>query len=494
MRAIFIFGLFISFVQLQAQIDLRWDIIVEGNGGDLFSDVNRTPDGGCILIASSNSTDGVFSGNHGARDGYIAKYDIDGNLSWDYVFGGSQTENLNDIVSTNDGGFIVVGSTSSSDGDLEGLSSASNLQELLIKFSDDGQIEWVNKYSNGNTISAKTDSDGNIYIITRSGSLATGTNRLSKIDSEGNRLWSNSTEGSAITDRVDVTVDDNGNVYQLLAHTSTTNGNDFRIRKFDESGNELWSNTYGGAGSDGAHIIEIREENLLVAGSTVSTSGDIVSENGSSDGFIASIDFDGTFISSSSYGGTLTESIDDMKVVGNKVFICGISSSTNDGFAKPYPGSLDIFIAEIDLDGNIVWLEFSGGSAIELRSGLDIVNDTMLVLGFSSTSQDGNLEGADEDDSIYLAYYDYHDLVSTKDEESVNFAIYPNPTASRISIALDNYLEYGVRIYDMNGSLLMEKAHLLDSQIDISNLPQGQLNVSLMKEGDIVSSRSIFKK
>ena len=84
--------------QAYGQINLKWDLVLEGNGEESFNDVSYTDDGGCLLLASTFSTDGVFIGNHGGRDVYIAKYDSQGSLAWDYMFGGSADDNLGDII------------------------------------------------------------------------------------------------------------------------------------------------------------------------------------------------------------------------------------------------------------------------------------------------------------------------------------------------------------------------------------------------------------
>lgn len=488
------FVLMIGFISasLCAQLELSWSQIIEGNGGDLFNDVTHSPDGGCVLIGSTTSNDGVFSDNHGNRDGYIAKYDDEGNLVWDYVFGGSDTENLVDIVTTVDGGYIITGSSSSSDGDLEGLSSASSLQELLIKINDDGEIEWVDKYSNGNVISIKTDSQGNIYTIAPFGSLANGNIRLSKYDASGIRLWSNTVGGSAIAERIDVVVDNDGFVYQLTEHLSTTNGNDFRVTKFDAQGEEIWTKTYGGNGSDGAFVIEIRGDRLLLGGITSSSTGDVFVEYGDRDAFILELDFDGSVVASTAYGGSGNDRIDDMKVIGDKVFISGASTSSDNDFTVPYPSSFDIFVAEVDLQGDIAWVEYSGGSANDLRSRLDLVNDSMLIMGYSTTSQDGALEGADDEPSMYIAYYDYQDLLSTDQTDRLPFTVYPNPTADKINIDLENYSDCQLEMYDAKGHRVLIATDLSDQSVSLEGIAQGLYYITIVKNNRILGSQTIF--
>jgi len=493
-RRLLLLGLFTICIQLEAQLDLRWDQIVQGSGGAAFSDVTFLADGSCVMIGYSSSAEGIFADNNGNRDGYLIRYDIDGSILWDYVFGGSQVENFNDIVATADGGFIVAGSTNSSDGDLDEFGSLSGLKELLVKFSADGTVEWLDSYSSGNVISVNNDSEGNIYTIAPFGSLANGNTRTSKYDSDGIRLWNKTQPGSAISNSLDMVIDDSGNVYRITEIETEDNGYDFNITKFDAEGNELWSYLYGGNANDQGKVIAIQNGELVIAGSTRSTSGIIATENGNTDIFLANVDFDGTFISTASFGGSDIDNVEDMKVLGDKIFVTGYSNSVDNDFITPYDNSIDIFLAEINLSRELVWVDYSGGSDNDLLSKIDIVSDSLISLGYASTSQDGNLEGADEEFSMYIANYNYQDIVNTINVNKVDFDIYPNPTTHTIIIDLETYGEYGLKIFDGKGSLVLDNDQLSSNEIDIRNLPSGMLSVSLHQNGVIANTRSIFKQ
>lgn len=75
-------------------------------------------DGGVIAAGTTQSNDGLASGNHGMKDAFIVKLDSAGNREWSQCYGGSQDDIANSIVQTPDGGFVFTGSTESSDGDI----------------------------------------------------------------------------------------------------------------------------------------------------------------------------------------------------------------------------------------------------------------------------------------------------------------------------------------------------------------------------------------
>ena len=388
----------------------------------------------------------------------------------------------------------MTGITKSSDGDLAGIDNMLIFHALIVKISALGELEWLKVYnSNANVKSVKLDAEGYIYSITPSGGFSNGRATVAKLDPEGNVIWEDEIFVGSLTFNVDVAVDDQGNVYRLTSPNSFGANDDIVITKFDADGNELWRNTYEGDDTDESGLLEVRGDKLIVAGRTNSTSGDFISENGGFDGFITTLTLNGEVISTVYIGGSGDDEIEDMKIVGNKIFVAGESTSTDNGFEVPYPESKDVFVAELDFDGNIVWIDYSGGSENDEFPNLDIVNNDGLVLGYKSLSQDGSLDGADEGASIYLSYYELHSTVNTKNISKVDFIIYPNPTIEKITINTEDYENYGLKIYSIDGLLLKTMNKLERNEIDISSLPSGLLKVCLYKDGLIVKTKSIFK-
>ena len=106
-------------VKLDQEGDILWQRILGGSGWDAGS-VISTPDGGYILAGGTNSTDGDVSGNHGAEDAWVVKLDQDGKILWQKTKGGAGSDVAGGIISTLDGGYVITGRASSSDGDFTG--------------------------------------------------------------------------------------------------------------------------------------------------------------------------------------------------------------------------------------------------------------------------------------------------------------------------------------------------------------------------------------
>ncbi|SPU40579.1 Uncharacterised protein [Lysinibacillus capsici] len=92
-----------------------WSNKLMGNQRDGAAFVEATSDGGFILFGTSLSTDLGFSLKGSESDIIYAKYDKDGNKKWLKSFGGSGYENLIGVTQTRDKGFILTGYTDSKD-------------------------------------------------------------------------------------------------------------------------------------------------------------------------------------------------------------------------------------------------------------------------------------------------------------------------------------------------------------------------------------------
>ncbi len=107
-------------VKLNASGNPQWSTILGGSGADYAYDIFQTSDGGYIAAGSSNSADGDVGGNNGGNDYWIIKLDALGNLEWETNLGGSNSDVARSVIEDSDGRYVVVGSSSSFNGDVGG--------------------------------------------------------------------------------------------------------------------------------------------------------------------------------------------------------------------------------------------------------------------------------------------------------------------------------------------------------------------------------------
>ncbi|MBR3836167.1 MAG: hypothetical protein IKJ69_05225 [Clostridia bacterium] len=109
-------------LKLDKKGNLEWSHYLEGSGNSEYNAVYATSDGGCVVGGSftvSKKADGIYSNTYGKSDGYVIRYTEKGDVCWARIVGGSGVDYINDIVEI-DGGFVVVGQTTSGNLDFAG--------------------------------------------------------------------------------------------------------------------------------------------------------------------------------------------------------------------------------------------------------------------------------------------------------------------------------------------------------------------------------------
>lgn len=147
--------------------------------GSFFNEIGRsikpTSDGGYIATGyvqtpspDTGDVKGIHNPSSGAiySDAWVVKFSATGTLEWQKCLGGFNHDYGFDIIESAKGGFIVLASSSSIDGDVIGGSLDYNLM-WLVKLTSLGSIEWQHVYKDNLSIQPKNiteDIDGNFII------------------------------------------------------------------------------------------------------------------------------------------------------------------------------------------------------------------------------------------------------------------------------------------------------------------------------------------
>ena len=221
-------------IKINASGDLQWSRYFGGTFTDTPYDAIQTSDSGYIIIGSSDSGDVDISNNKGTYDFWVLKISDTGDLLWDKNFGGSQSEEARSIVNTNDGNFIIVGDTRSNDLDVSINAGAADL--WAIKISPIGDLIWEKTFGGSSFDVARSISktqDGHFIISGSSRSLdgdLTNNNGQNdawviKIDTNGKLFWQKSVGGSEIDFAYDAVELDN----QSIITVGDSNSSNFDI-------------------------------------------------------------------------------------------------------------------------------------------------------------------------------------------------------------------------------------------------------------------------
>lgn len=107
---------------------IDWNYSFNDKGYNAARSAIETDDGGYVIVGSTNFND------HGSLDAWIAKIDSNGSLEWSRALGGAGYDIGNSVLQTDDGGFLVAGVT--------GSYGNRTLNGWLVEVNSSGYEEW----------------------------------------------------------------------------------------------------------------------------------------------------------------------------------------------------------------------------------------------------------------------------------------------------------------------------------------------------------------
>ncbi|MFV0395384.1 MAG: hypothetical protein ACK5LC_13485 [Coprobacillaceae bacterium] len=143
-------------------------------GGDDIYGIIASEDGGFIVAGYYATPNGDFSDleddYQGSGDIYIAKFNAAGEEQWKKSYGGSNSDSVTTIKQLADGGYAIVGKTTSSDGDFTdaGFHGSMFADIFVMRLNSDFEVQWTSCMG-GSMLETSTKglvelSDGTIMI------------------------------------------------------------------------------------------------------------------------------------------------------------------------------------------------------------------------------------------------------------------------------------------------------------------------------------------
>lgn len=222
-------------VKLDSEGNTEWQKTYGGQYADQLRSIIPTRDGGYLLGGSSNSPE---SGNksekcYGQSDYWVVKLDSKGELEWQKAYGGEGDDQLQAVLLSRDGNYLLAGSSNSATTGNKNASNGKGTDFWLLKIDTTGEILWQKTYDIGKAdllTSLEESRDGSLLLAGHAQSETAGTK---KKDREGI--------------------------------------NDYVVIKTDEKGEEQWTQSVGGNGEDILRkAIETRDGGYLLAGTSMS--------------------------------------------------------------------------------------------------------------------------------------------------------------------------------------------------------------------------------
>jgi hypothetical protein len=116
-----------------------WEKSFGGSEIDEARAISASHDGNFIVVGDTRSSDGDVKSNNGAADIWVLKISTEGNLIWEKTFGGTGFDAGRSISMTQDNGFVIAGSSRSSD---NGFTNKGQNDALVLKIDAEGVLEW----------------------------------------------------------------------------------------------------------------------------------------------------------------------------------------------------------------------------------------------------------------------------------------------------------------------------------------------------------------
>lgn len=394
--------------------DIEWQKSLGGSDYEDAYSICLTSDGGYIIAGETWSNDGDIPENLGLDDYWVVKINSVGSLEWSKTYGGSNSDIAQEVIQSPDGNFLVIGTTTSDDGDIsdyKGLGDA-----WLLKLDPLGNIIWEKTYggSNGDgAASIEMTDDGGFVVAGHSLSIDGDVSEnnggadywIVKLDFNGNIEWERSLGGTNNEFATDIHETSDGG-YIITGKTTSADGDvtgfhdneDFWIVKLAVDGEFQWEHAFGGNDVDeGNSVVETFDGGFIAAGFTNSNDGDVMGLHDAIDYWIIKLNETGILTWQKCLGGTAGEQAQTIIQIIDSSFVIGGLSSTNDnGDVTGHHGDAfypDYWIVNLDTLGNIIWQKSLGGTEPDEAFSISQTSDSGFILAGWSFSNDDDVTG-----------------------------------------------------------------------------------------------------
>lgn len=342
----------------------EWNRTFGGSSSDAGTFVQRTRDGGYIITGytSSYGADAPFSWLIKVQhrgDLWLIKTDSQGNREWDRTYGGLGKDLGFFVQQTEDGGYLIVGGKKS-------FWIIGNYDLWAIKTDEKGKTLWEKTYGmSGEDLgfSGQQTIDGG-YILAGYASFSQGRKaRIVKIDSQGNKIQDTVT-GRLNSEAACVKLtDDGGCIITGYTQPSDAKKEDVWLIKSDSNGTMQWQKTFGGVNRDlGLSVQQTNDGGYVVTGFTESFGV------GEGDVWLIKTDAQGGEEWNRTFGGVNFESgASVIQTKDGRYVITGyktISAENRTGYSRlftsPHQGRL--WLIKTDEQGKSLWDLSLGGS------------------------------------------------------------------------------------------------------------------------------------
>lgn len=479
----------------------------------------KKEDDGFLLVGSSDRIPQENVTIPNGLDYWLVKTDESGNKLLEKSYGGTKSDFLHSISSTNDGGYLLVGASDSPKSGEKTTEAFGNFDLWVLKTDLEGKIIWQKSYGGQGleqVLSVKNLADGTFILVGGSDSTPVfkdenQTNSATqekieplgektapnfgssdywvlKIDALGKIIWEKSFGGKYYDIAHQVLVNDKGEIYVIgnsnsesitkenpIGNKSATlfGEQDVWILKLSKDGNVIWEKSYGGTANDLPNAATLTKDGkIYLAGTTESeNNGNKTSEKiKDTDIWLLKLDENGEILLDKTYAYQNYNRAVSIEQSENGELLLGISSQED-------TKSSDYQIVKITSTGEPLWNTSIGGNGNDVLTHAFETKEGYFLAGTSDSSASKNKRSKQKGQQDAW-------LISVKKEEKLKdvnseIKVFPNPTERFLTIEIPEkvYIKQKIstaKLYDLSGALVKEVTLKTNTNtLDVNSLPKG---------------------
>lgn len=521
--------IFFTFLNFFGQAPaIQWQKCYGGSAYEKSECVRQTNDGGFIAVGYTLSSDGDLVGHtsQNAFDYWIVKLNSSGGIVWKKTLGGTKEDKAFSVETTNDGGYIILGTTKSNDLDVTDFVGTTDIDvsTWIIKLNASGTIQWKKSYQGSAFYdelpkSIHQTSDGGYIFTGAYFSPGNGTDFwIVKLDGNGNITWQKNYGGTRSEHACSIQLTSDGG-FIVVGDTNSLDGNvtgfhgsssngypDVWVIKLNSSGDLQWQKTLGGSSEDyGYDVDQASDGGYIVAGRTRSFDGDVIgyhffssqgNDNAEDDAWIIKLDSAGNIEWNKAYGGSYDDGR-NCSVIHTQdqkyVFVCSVGSYDGDLSGAGNYGNNNMWAVKLDDSGNILWKKAIGAYPTTFPTSIQQTTDNGFVISgyieISSGAEIGTITGYHNGLDFFIVKL-MPDTLANNTFESNDIKLFPNPTNGILNV--QSKFDYDVvNIYDMQGrKLISDKS----DTIDLASLASGNYILQGTNKGNQVFIQKFIKQ
>ncbi|BDA68878.1 hemolysin-type calcium-binding region [Calothrix sp. PCC 7716] len=360
---------------------------------DVATDVNGN------VYVGGTTTGAIKGENFGLLDGFVVKYDSQGNELFRLQIGTSATEEIFGTATDNQGNFYISGLT---EGNLGGPLRSQQVDAFVAKYDSSGNQQWIRQVGQNvlfPTFTLAVDANTGDVFITGPDVRASLENVddafVIKFDTNGNQLWQEEIGTSGFLnfdESYGITVGKDNGVYVTgwtnsdLAAPNQGLYDNWLARLNNTTGQVEWVSQYGTSDYEWSWSVATDSQNNVYT--TGWTLGSLDGENaGSYDAYLTKFDNQGNLQWIKQFGTSSDDEARDLFIdASDNIFITGFTLGDLGGANA---GSFDAWVAQFNTNGDQQWITQFGtpdrddpiSITADNQGNLYVVGDTQGSLG-----------------------------------------------------------------------------------------------------------------